>query len=173
MTLPPLQLGGGVRLSPPEPMLAADTERVYLHPGQMYAATHRCAITTVLGSCVSVCLYDAEMGIGGANHYVLPHAGSALFEPLRFGPTAIQALIDSLTSFGARRSRLRAKVYGGAHVLRAMTGERWHLGGANVEVARAVLSAQRIPVQAMEVGGLRGRKLQFLIRDGSAWVKEI
>jgi chemotaxis protein CheD len=162
-----------VRPSSTEPLLAADIERVFLHPGRMFVAAHHCAITTVLGSCVSVCLHDGESGVGGANHYVLPQAGTALFEPLRFGPSAIHALIDAVISFGARRRHLRAKVYGGAHVLRAMSGERWHVGAANVEVARAVLSAQRIPVQAMEVGGLRGRKLQFTIRDGSTWVKEI
>jgi chemotaxis protein CheD len=155
-------------------MLAAGTEHVYLHPGQMYAAAHRCAITTVLGSCVSVCLYDVGSGVGGANHYVHPHAAAAsLAEALRFGVPAIQALIASVVSLGARRDRLAAKVYGGAHVLKTMSGERWHLGAANVEVARTVLRAERIPVHAMEVGGVRGRKLQFVIRDGSAWIKEI
>jgi chemotaxis protein CheD len=154
-------------------MLNAGMEHVYLHPGRMFAAAHRCAITTVLGSCVSVCLYDAESGVGGANHYVHPHAGASPCEPLRFGAPAIQALIDSVMSLGARRDRLVAKIYGGAHVLKAMTGERWHLGAANVEVARTVLRAERIPVQAMDVGGMRGRKLQFVVRDGSAWVKEL
>jgi chemotaxis protein CheD len=149
------------------------TEMVYLHPGRMFAAAHRCTITTVLGSCVSVCLYDVETGVGGANHYVLPHAGGKANEPLRCGPSAILALIDSVLTLGARRSRLVAKVYGGAHVLKAMTVERWHLGAANVEIARSVLRAERIPVHDMHVGGLRGRKLQFATADGAAWVREI
>jgi len=174
VNVPPPHVRGAVRLSPAEPILTAGTEHVYLHPGQMFAAAHRSAITTVLGSCVSVCLYDARSGVGGANHYVHPHAaGVSPGEPLRVGESAIQALIDSVMSLGARRDRLVAKVYGGAHVLKAMTGERWHLGAANVEVARTVLRAAHIPVQAMDVGGVRGRKLQFAIRDGSAWVKEI
>jgi chemotaxis protein CheD len=146
---------------------------VYLHPGRMFASAHRCAITTVLGSCVSVCLYDAGAGVGGANHYVLPHAATEDSEPLRFGASAIRALVDSVVSLGARRDRLVAKVYGGAHVLRAMSGERWHLGAANVRVARDVLGAERIPVREMSVGGVRGRKLQFATGDGTAWVKEI
>lgn len=154
-------------------MLTAGTEQVYIHPGQMFVAAHRCAITTVLGSCVSVCLYDAESGVGGANHYVLPHAGASPGEPLRFGPPAILALIESVIALGARRDGLVAKVYGGAHVLKAMTGDRWHLGAANVEVARTMLHAERIPVHAMEVGGVRGRKLQFVVRDGSAWIREL
>lgn len=164
---------GATRSSLPEPMLAADTEMIYLHPGQMFAAAHRCAITTVLGSCVAVCLHDAESGIGGVNHYLLPHEGPQGYEPLRCGPTAIRALIDSVMSLGARRDRLVAKVYGGAHVLKAMSGARWQLGAANVEVAREVLGASGIPVRDLDVGGLRGRKLQFVTGAGTVWVKEI
>lgn len=156
-----------------EPSLAAGTELVYLHPGQMFAAAHRCAITTVLGSCVSVCLYDVRSGVGGANHYVLPHAASPVHEPLRCGRSAIQSLIERVVSLGARRERLMAKVYGGAHVLKAMSGDRWHVGAANVSVARTVLAAERIPLQDLDVGGLRGRKLLFATGDGTTWVKEI
>ena len=159
--------------APTEPVLAMNTERVFLHPGQMFAAAHRCAITTVLGSCVSVCLYDPETGVGGANHFLLPRAAAGGIEPLRCGPSAIRALIDCVVSLGARRHRLTARVYGGAHVLKAVSGERWQLGAANVEVARSVLTAERIPLQAMDVGGLRGRKLQFVTGDGTSWVKEL
>lgn len=161
------------RRAPIEPVLPAGTQPIHLHPGQMFAATHRCAITTVLGSCVSVCLYDVGSGIGGANHYVLPHAASPMHEPLRCGRSAIQSLIERVVSLGARRERLMAKVYGGAHVLKAMSGDRWHVGAANVSVARAVLAAERIPLQDLDVGGLRGRKLLFTTGDGTTWVKEI
>ena len=154
-------------------MHAVDTEMIYLHPGEMFAAAHRCAITTVLGSCVAVCLYDGASGIGGVNHYLLPHEGPQGYGPLRCGPTAIRALIESVTNLGASRDRLVAKVYGGAHLLKAMTGERWQLGAANVEVAREVLGANGIPVRDMDVGGLRGRKLQFVTGTGAVWVKEI
>jgi chemotaxis protein CheD len=151
----------------------ADAEMIYLHPGQLFASAGPCAITTVLGSCVSVCLYDAECGVGGANHFLLPHAGTRTNEPLRFGASAIDALIQRVLDLGARRQHLAAKVFGGAHVLQAMQAERFHLGAANVDVARSVLSAQRIPVHAEDVGGKRGRKLRFVTGDGTAWVKEI
>jgi chemotaxis protein CheD len=156
-----------------EPALPAYTEHVFLHPGQLFAAAHRCSVTTVLGSCVSVCLYDGETGVGGVNHYLLPHLTPKANEPLRCGDSAIRALIESVVSLGARRDRLVAKVYGGAHVLKSIDGERWQLGAANVEVARVVLGSHDIAVRAMDVGGLRGRKLQFVTGDGTAWVREI
>jgi chemotaxis protein CheD len=146
---------------------------VYLHPGQLFASAVPCAITTVLGSCVSVCLYDVERGIGGANHFLLPHAGTRTNEPLRCGASAIEALLRRVLDLGARRHKLAAKVFGGAHVLQAMHSARFHLGTANVDVARSVLTAERIPVLAEDVGGVRGRKLRFVTSDGSAWVQEI
>jgi chemotaxis protein CheD len=164
---------GALRPARSRTSLAADAQVVFLHPGQMFAAAHRCEITTVLGSCVSVCLYDTASGVGGANHYLLPRAAMDAIDALRCGPSAIRALIECVVSLGARRERLAAKVYGGAHVLRAISGERWHLGAANVEVARAVLTAERIPLRAMDVGGLRGRKLQFITGDGTSRVKEL
>jgi chemotaxis protein CheD len=153
--------------------LASDAQMIYLHPGQLFASAVPCAITTVLGSCVSVCLYDVERGIGGANHFLLPHAGTRTNEPLRSGASAIEALLRCVLDLGARRHKLAAKVFGGARVLHTMHPERFHLGIANINVARSVLSAERIPVLAEDVGGMRGRKLRFVTGDGSAWVQEL
>jgi chemotaxis protein CheD len=158
---------------PVPPPSAPDAPAVFLHPGQLFAAAHRCEITTVLGSCVSVCLYDHATGVGGANHYLIPRHAVGGLDTLRCGPSAIHALIECVVDLGARRDRLVAKVYGGAHVLKAISGERWLLGAANVEVARAALAAARIPLREMDVGGLRGRKLQFSTGDGSSRVKEL
>ena len=177
MTGRPFALEAGQRLTPDrhrgERTAGEPEAAVYLHPGQLFASAAPCSITTVLGSCVSVCLFDAERGVGGANHYLLPHAGTHTSDPLRFGAPAIEALLDRVVALGARRNKLAAKLFGGAHVLQAMSAERFHLGAANVDVARAVLSAQRIPVHAEDVGGQRGRKLRFVTGDGTAWVREL
>lgn len=146
---------------------------VYLHPGKLFASATPCTITTVLGSCVSVCLFDPVTGVGGANHYLLPQGNGSGRDALRFGATAIEALLESTLRLGARRPTLIAKLFGGANVLQAMQHRPSHLGTANVEVARAVLSAQGIPVRAEDVGGTRGRKLHFVVSDGTAWVKEL
>jgi chemotaxis protein CheD len=169
---PPSRRGAN-RTSPAERFASLGPELVYLHPGSLFAAAHRCEITTILGSCVSVCLYDAERGVGGANHYLLPDVHAHYEEPLRCGSSAIRALIDRLTALGARRDRLVAKVYGGATVLRSTASDRWHVGTANVEMARAMLDAQGIAVLAMDVGGVRARRLRFVTGDGTAWVQPI
>jgi chemotaxis protein CheD len=145
--------------------------KVYLHPGQLFVAAQPSAITTILGSCVSLCLWDPVMKIGGINHYLLPFwVGDAIASP-RFGTVAIEALIEKVLSLGARKSRLRAKLFGGACVIEAFRERDDHIGIVNARLAESMLSIQGIPVIEQDLAGCRGRKLIFNTDDGTSWVK--
>jgi chemotaxis protein CheD len=144
---------------------------VYLHPGQLFVAATPAAVTTILGSCVAVCVWDGVLGIGGINHYLLPTGLRTASTGLRYGNVAIELLLDKLLRAGVRYPHLRAKVFGGACVLDAMRGKENHLGGKNVDIARKLLAEAGIPVVASDVGGDRGRKLIFHPHDGGARVK--
>jgi chemotaxis protein CheD len=141
---------------------------VYLHPGQVYAAAHAAFVTTVLGSCVAVCLWDPVARVGGMNHFLLPKGKGP-----RYGNDAMEQLIAEMTGRGAFVARMVAKVFGGACVLTGFTGAGKAIGMQNAEAARAFLAAHAIPVRAEQTGGRRGRKLLFHIGTGSAYVKEI
>ncbi len=143
----------------------------YLHPGQLFVATEPTAVTTILGSCVAVCIWQPALGIGGINHYLLPMGSRTASAGARYGNIAIEQLLDRLERAGTHRTFLQAKVFGGACVLDAMRGRENHLGAKNVEVARTVLAEAGIPVISSHVGGGRGRKLVFFPHDGSALVK--
>jgi chemotaxis protein CheD len=141
----------------------------YLHPGGLVATREATRVTTILGSCVSVCLWDQRLGYGGVNHYLLPHwARSSTQSPHCYGNLALNGLLEALLALGCRRERLLARVYGGACVLDAFRGRREHLGQMNVTVARRFLDGLGIPVIDEHVGGARGRKLAFSTDDGSA-----
>jgi chemotaxis protein CheD len=144
---------------------------VYLHPGQLFVAAGPAAVTTILGSCVAVCVWDVTLGIGGINHYLLPTGLRTASTGPRYGNVAIEQLLEKLERAGTRVPNLRAKIFGGACVLDAMRGKENHLGGKNVEIARNALAEAGIPVVASDVGGGRGRKLIFYPHDGSALVK--
>jgi chemotaxis protein CheD len=146
----------------------------YLPPGQLLASWEPARITTILGSCVAVCLWDPELGLGGMNHFLLPR-GSATTPSAacRFGNLAVPRLIDGVLAVGCRREGLRAKVFGGACVLEAFRGGARHLGTQNVEAALEVLKREAIPVVAEDIGGDRGRKLVFSTSDGGAWVRSL
>ena len=145
--------------------------KAYLHPGHLFVAEQPTTITTILGSCVSVCLYDATIGVGGANHYLLPHASNdALMSP-RFSGGAVGRLIERMIALGSNRASMRAKVFGGACVLDAFRERENHLGIQNADAARRLLDAEGIVIEAEDVGGSRSRKLLFQTDDGTAWVR--
>ncbi len=154
----------------PRPAAAA---RAYLHPGQIFASAEPTLVTTILGSCVAVCLWDPTTGIGGLNHFQLPRwSGSGPRTP-RYASVAIQALLDRLLALGARRDELEAKLFGGACVSADLGVRRPSLGDQNVERALVYLRECALPVTASATGGRRGRKLIFDTSAGTAWVKEL
>jgi len=152
------------------PFLAVEEvpESVYLHPGQIYAAAHAAYVTTVLGSCISVCLWDPVARVGGMNHFLLPKGTGP-----RYGNEAMRQLVEEMTSRGAFTARMIAKVFGGACVLTEFTGAGKSIGDQNVEAAKQFLAAHSIPVRAEQTGGRRGRKLLFHTGTGHAYLKEI
>ncbi len=146
---------------------------VYLHAGQVAAFREPREITTVLGSCVAVCLWDPGQRIGGMNHYLLPHWAGSAHTSARFGNLAVEGLLDRLIRLGCRFSQLQAKVFGGASVLAPARPGTEPLGAQNVRVARHLLGAAGIPIVAEDAGGSRGRRLVFHTDDGEAWVKQL
>jgi chemotaxis protein CheD len=145
----------------------------YLHPGQMHATKEPTIITTILGSCVSVCLFDADRRIGGANHYLLPNESPDHPGGSRYGPAAIRQLIARVEHLGAVRERMTARIIGGANVIAAFQKPGQHLGIKNAIVARQTLRDEGISIVVEHVGGERGRKVMFSVVDGSTWVQWI
>lgn len=159
---------------PPEfrPSLAAPSEEdgptVFVHPGQVFTSTEACTVSTILGTCVAVCLWDPTTRAGGLNHFVLPHFAAGTAASPKYGNVAMRELLDRLIGHGIPPSRLQAKVFGGMG--RGDQGGK-DLGTANVELALKLLAEAGIPVISQDVGGAHGRRLLFRLSDGSAWVK--
>ena len=146
---------------------------VYLHPGQVFVSPDPTEVTTILGSCVAVCVFDPVLHLGGTNHYVLPHwAGNGL-SSARFGNVAVRSLIDKMLALGGQKQNLQAKVFGGACVVAAFRGREEHLGTKNADLALRTLRQEGIPVVADDVGGRRGRKVIFQTDTGVALVRLI
>lgn len=163
--------GGAGR--PPSVMDRGSRLNVYLHPGQCYVSSDPAAVTTILGSCVSVCLWDPALSIGGMNHYLLPYWAGGSSASFRYGNVAVQCLIENLLTLGCARERLVAKLFGGGCVIDAFNEGENHLGTKNVRVARTLLGEAGIRVAGEDVGGRHGRKLIFQTDDGVAWVKSL
>jgi chemotaxis protein CheD len=149
-------------------------EAVKLLPGEYYATNRDVALVTVLGSCVAACLRDRESGVGGMNHFMLPHAGveaGPASAPARYGVHAMELLINHLTRLGARRRNLEAKVFGGGNVLRGVT--RLNVGESNAQFVAHFLRQEAIPVVAEDLQGEISRKVYYFPATGRALVRGI
>ena len=148
----------------------AVVKEVTLYLGDVHAACEPTLIKTLLGSCVSVCLYDPLRRVAGMNHFMLPQSPGEDGASARFGVPAMENLIGALIDLGGSPRRFVAKVFGGAHVLdieepvAAVTQQ-------NIEFARSVLAAGGIPIVAEDVGGSVARHVHFHSDTGRVFIK--
>lgn len=152
-----------------------ETDAVKVLPGEYYATDGEEMIVTVLGSCVSVCLRDSYSGIGGLNHFLLPHDRSSRDTPLaesaRYGVYAMELLINHLLKLGAMRHRFEAKVFGGGKVIKDFTFA--NVGERNVEFVLAHLKNEGIPIVARDLLNIYPRKVHFFPQTGRVMLKKI
>ena len=121
-------------------------------------------LSTVLGSCVAVCLWDDVAGLGGMNHFLLPFGPKAAAEtPERYGVHAMEILINALLKAGARRNRLQAKLFGGAQLSATLSD----IGQSNARFAKEFLATEDIPCLAESLGGTSARRVLFRPRTGN------
>jgi chemotaxis protein CheD len=150
-------------------------EAIKILPGQYHAARSQGAITTVLGSCVSTCLWDPVERIGGMNHFMLPgdtaSSGSPWAASARFGVYAMEVLINEMIRMGADRRRMVAKVFGGAQLLAGFG--RLDVGAKNSEFVLEFLRVEGIRVLAKDLLDVCPRKVHFFIDTGKVQVKRL
>ncbi|QWR75996.1 chemotaxis protein CheD [Candidatus Magnetomonas plexicatena] len=144
----------------------------FLYPGTLLADKAPYAITTVLGSCISVCLWDPQLRHGGMNHYLLPlWNGEGLASP-KYGNIAIAKLIEKVMSFGSTKRNLQAKVFGGAAMMESSSG-LLNVGERNILIAQDILFEEKIMITGSDVGGNQGRKIIFNTETGVVLVKKV
>lgn len=152
----------------------ADVHDIYVLPGQVRTAVEPTRFLTVLGSCVSICLYDLDKQVGGINHFLLPGAvPDGESEPCRWSEASIEALFAQVLSAGARARRLQAKVFGGAQISTRQIPDRFQIGERNVQTALAELQHRRVELINSSVGGNAGRKIIFEVHTGTVWMKDL
>lgn len=125
-------------------------------------------ISTLLGSCIAVCLQDPVARVGGMNHFLLGEPGKDhqvnAQSMQRYGIHAMELLINAMMKRGAVRTRLRAHLYGGANIIAGLGS----IGSSNAAFARRFLDTEGIATGHVDVGGTHARKVEFLPYEGKA-----
>lgn len=142
----------------------------FIHVGQIHIDTAPGAISTVLGSCVAVCLYDRNLGIGGMNHYLLPFWNGNGLQTPKFGNISIPKMVEQMMEHGSTHKTLEAKIFGGAS-MNIGNSDSMMIGEKNILVAREILKEYKIAIVAEDIGGQNGRKIQFDIERGKVLMK--
>ncbi len=143
---------------------------VRIQTGGLFVSAEHALVRTVLGSCVAACVFDQEAGVGGMNHFMLPGACDPCSMPSRYGTHAMDELISKILALGGKHARLRAKLFGAAHVLR-LEGNRIQVPYANAKFAREYLAEVHIPVVGHQLGGSRPLDVSFETHSGAARVR--
>lgn len=140
-------------------------EVVTIYPGEYYSTAGSEMISTVLGSCVSIVLYDTVAKVGGINHFMLARDTSTDDDTEKklmgkFGEYAIDLLIADLEKKGGVLSRLEAKVFGGGNIFN-MQDAATPVGDNNSKFAFEFLKKKNIPIVKSDTGGNYPRKIFF------------
>ncbi|MCJ8314332.1 MAG: chemoreceptor glutamine deamidase CheD [Saccharospirillaceae bacterium] len=148
-----------------------------LLPGEYYVTNDDECIATVLGSCISVCIFDPSIKLGGMNHFMLPahneHSSNSWGDPTssstRYGNFAMEYLINSIIKQGGRKKSFEAKIFGGGQVLANMSD----IGQRNIIFAFDYLRKENINVIASDVGDIYPRKVVFFPKTGKVKMKHL
>ena len=126
-----------------------------------------------LGSCIAVGLYDPESGVGGMGHMLLPcrPQKNPLGSEGKYVDAGIFQMVDELVRAGANRDGLVAKITGGANMFESAYQTLINsVGSRNAKSARETLATLDIPLRGEEVGGNRGRTVEFDLATGNMMV---
>jgi chemotaxis protein CheD len=142
----------------------------YLAPGHIYLTHEPARISTVLGSCVAVSLWDAQKEYGGMAHFLYPFVGDRKKATAQYGNVAIKYLVEMFLEGGAKDKDMSAQIFGGAL---SSSAECAKIARENVSTARKVLRSYRIKVISEDIAGNMGRKIVYNTQRNEAIVYKV
>lgn len=149
-------------------------EIAVIMPGEYFVSREPMIVSTVLGSCVSVCIRDPLAGVGGMNHFMLPAPkgdgrSDSWGESARYGSFAMELLINEILKRGGHRSRMEVKVFGGGKIYDGSVD----IGSNNAAWAMHYLAEESLPVAKLDVGGVCPRRVYYFTQDGRVLLKKL
>ncbi len=148
--------------------------KIDLNIGGCYTDNSPTIISTILGSCVAVCLHDPLKRVGGMNHIFLPgkaglnHYGA----PSRYSADAMELLMRQVIQEGGDLHHLQAKIFGGAHLFSDINKAN-NVGKKIATEVIEFLHTEKIRIISMNLGGKDGRKVHFHTDTGEVFLKHL
>jgi len=155
-----------------------DMEMVKILPGEYYVTSIDEVISTVLGSCISVCICDKKLGIGGMNHFMLPENKNGNRDEwqdmqtgraTRYGVDAMEHLVNDILKNGGRKNHFDIKVCGGGRMMENMSD----VGKSNIQFIHDYLKKEGYKVTSEDTGDIYPRKVRYFPKTGQLQVKKL
>ena len=129
-------------------------------------------ITYALGSCIGICLYDQKIKLGALIHIMLPlNMEPGRKNTMKYADTGIRETLKMMEAKGASRSRITAKIAGGAKMFEIKGGSLSNIGQRNIESVHNTLKREGIKLLQEDVGGTVARTLLFDVGTGLGCVR--
>jgi chemotaxis protein CheD len=156
-------------------------QRVIINPGELFASNTPVTISTLLGSCVSACLFDPVNKVMGMNHFMLSQqrlvsdSQLARTEAGRYGINSMELLINEMLKLGAKKQYIQAKAFGGSTLIGNGSSDNIFLnvGAVNSKFIHEFLTHEAIPLVAENLGGKEGRMIHFSFGDFAVYMRKI
>lgn len=145
-------------------------QKKFIHVGEIFIGVRPTQVSTILGSCIAVCLYDEVEKIGGMNHYLLPLWNENGLQSPKYGNISIPRLIEGMENVGCSRKHIVAKIFGGGNVI-DVSQEDMMIGRKNILIAKEILREHGIKIVAQDVGGTKGRRIMMQSDNGKILLK--
>jgi len=142
----------------------------YLSPGHIYMSHEPALVSTVVGSCVAVSLWDSKKEIGGMAHFLYPFTENRHRATAQYGNAAVKYMVRMFLDFGAQEKNLRAQIFGGALMAPA---DCMRIAKENVQMARKILRSHRINIVSEDTGGNMGRKIVYNTQRNEAAIYKV
>lgn len=171
-TIPTSTLISGIRQK------HANVPFVNLAPGKIFISHTPTIVSTILGSCVAVCMHHKRLGVGAICHSLLPtqvkESGKDNFP---YVDMAVSHMLETLRNkFGIKAEELTIKLFGGANVLQVPVNrekDAFLIGAHNIEAAEKALSERGLTAAVRKVGGTKGYKIFFNTATGEVFMRYI
>ena len=128
-------------------------------------------ITYALGSCIGICLHDPLLKLGALIHIMLPlNMETNRTNTMKYADTGLRETLRQMEAMGANRTRITAKIAGGAKMFET-GGSLGNIGQRNIESVHLNLKKEGIRLLKEDVGGSVARTLLFDVNSGLGCVR--
>jgi chemotaxis protein CheD len=161
--------------------LERDSPIVFLRAGEMHFTARPELVVTLLGSCLSVTMFNRRTKLGGVCHSILPQCESRTqcvencLETFRYVDCSIRMMVHLFERHSVKRNEIEVKCFGGANMFsrRAQVSGSIFIGKQNIQTAKQIIHSEGLNILAMDVGGLQGRKIFFYTDTGEVYLKRL